>query len=49
MITSFNIPNQALFGYPSLFKFFPSKATQIKSSAEYLKKNKSKYNGIISK
>ena len=47
MITSFNIPNQALFGYPSLFKFYPSKATQIKFSAEYFRENKSKYNIIL--
>ena len=47
LITSFDIPNQALFKYPSFYKFHPSKATQIKTLAYYLKENNSKYNVVL--
>jgi ABC-type branched-subunit amino acid transport system substrate-binding protein len=47
MITSFDIPNQALFRYPNLYKLHPSVATQSKSLAEYFKKVKSNYNIVL--
>ena len=47
MITPFDIPNQALFMYPDLFKYFPSKVTQSAKIGSYLKQVKSDYNIIL--
>ena len=47
MITPYDIPNQALFMYPNLFKYFPSKVTQSAKIGSYLKKVKSEYNIIL--
>ena len=47
MITPFDIPNQALFRYPNMYKFFPSKVTQSAEIGNYLKGKKDDYNIIL--
>ena len=47
MITPFDIPNQALFRYPNMYKFFPSKVTQSAEIGNYLKAKKDDYNIIL--
>ena len=47
MITPFDIPNQALFRYPNMYKFFPSKVTQSAEIGNYLKSKKEDYNIIL--
>lgn len=47
MITPYDIPNQALFMYPNLYKYFPSKVTQSAEIGSYLNKVKSDYNIIL--
>ena len=47
MITPFDIPNQALFRYPNMYKFFPSKVTQSAEIGNYLKVKKDDYNIIL--
>ncbi len=47
MITPFDIPNQALFRYPNMYKFFPSKVTQSAEIGNYLKSMKEDYNIIL--
>ena len=47
MITSFDLPNQALFRFPSIYKFYPSRATLVKKYAKYLTNKKSDYNVIL--
>ena len=47
MITPYDIPNQALFMYPNLYKYFPSKVTQSAEIGSYLNKVKSDYNIVL--
>ena len=47
MITSFDLPNQALFRFPNIYKFYPSRATQVKKYAQYLSNKKSDYNVVL--
>ncbi len=47
MVTPFDIPNQALFMYPDLYKYFPSKVTQAATIGNYLKEKKLNYNVIL--
>jgi LysM repeat protein len=47
MISLYDIPNQALFRYPDLYKFYPSNATQTQSLAKYLKINNKNYNNVL--
>lgn len=47
MISPFNIPSQALFNYPDLFKIQPSRSTQSKEMAIHIKKSKEDYNILL--
>ena len=47
MITPFDIPNQALFRYPNMYKFFLQKVTQSAEIGNYLKAKKDDYNIIL--
>ena len=47
MISPYNIPSQALFNYPDLFKIQPSRSTQSKEMAIYIKNSKDDYNILL--
>jgi LysM repeat protein len=47
MISPYNIPSQALFNYPDLFKIQPSRSTQSKEMAIYIKNSKKDYNILL--
>ncbi|CAI8165613.1 MAG: Uncharacterised protein [Crocinitomicaceae bacterium] len=47
MISPYNIPSQALFNYPDLFKIQPSRSTQSKEMAIYIKNSKDDYNLLL--
>ena len=47
MISPYNIPSQALFNYPDLFKIQPSRSTQSKEMAKYIKNSKDDYNILL--
>ena len=47
MISPYNIPSQALFNYPDLFKIQPSRSTQSKEMAIYIKNSKYDYNILL--
>ena len=47
MTSPYNIPSQGLFNYPNLFKIYPSRSTQSKEMARYLKKNNSNDNILV--
>tara|TARA_B100000767_G_scaffold242088_1_gene238936 strand:- start:1619 stop:3466 length:1848 start_codon:yes stop_codon:yes gene_type:complete len=47
MISPYNIPSQALFNYPDLFKIQPSRSTQSKEMAKYIRKSKDDYNILL--
>lgn len=47
MISPYNIPSQALFNYPDLFKIYPSRSTQSKEMALYIKNSKEDYNILL--
>ena len=47
MISPYNIPSQALFNYPDLFKIQPSRSTQSKEMAKYIKNSKEDYNILL--
>ncbi len=47
MISPYNIPSQALFNYPDLFKIQPSRSTQSKQMAKYIKNFKYHYNILL--
>ena len=47
MISPYNIPSQALFNYPDLFKIQPSRSTQSKEMAKYIKNYKKDYNILL--
>mgnify|MGYP000557038466 CR=1 FL=1 len=47
MISPYNIPSQGLFNYPNLFKIFPSRSTQSKEMAKYIKDNNSNDNILV--
>ena len=39
MVSSYNIPSQALFNYPNLYKLNSSRSTQSKEIATFIRKN----------
>ena len=47
MISPYNIPSQALFNYPDLFKIQSSRSTQSKEMAKYIKSFKHDYNILL--
>jgi hypothetical protein len=47
MISPYNIPSQALFNYPDLFKIQPSRSTQSKEMAKYIRNSKDDYNILL--
>jgi LysM repeat protein len=47
MISPYNIPSQALFNYPDLFKIQPSRSTQSKEMGIYIKNSKDDYNILL--
>lgn len=47
MISPYNIPSQGLFNYPNLFKISPSRSTQSKEMAKYIKNNNSNDNILV--
>ena len=47
MVTTYNIPSQALFNYPNLFKLNSSRSTQSKEIANFIRKNNSKENILL--
>ena len=47
MISPYNIPSQALFNYPDLFKIQPSRSTQSKEMAIYIKNSKDDYKILL--
>lgn len=47
MISPYNIPSQALFNYPDLFKIQPSRSSQSKKMAIYIKNSKDDYNILL--
>jgi hypothetical protein len=47
MISPYNIPSQALFNYPDLFKIQPSRSTQAKEMAIHINKSKEDYNILL--
>jgi len=47
MISPYSIPSQALFNYPDLFKIQPSRSTQSKEMAKYIKNYKYHYNILL--
>ena len=47
MISPYNIPSQALFNYPDLFKIQPSRSSQSKEMAIYIKNSKDDYNILL--
>lgn len=47
MVSPYNIPSQGLFNYPNLFKISPSRSTQSKEMAKYIKDNNSNDNILV--
>ena len=47
MISPYNLPSKALFNYPDLFKIQPSRSTQSKEMAKYIKNSKDDYNILL--
>ena len=47
MVSPYNIPSQALFNYPNLFKLNASRSTQSKEIANFIRRNNSKENILL--